>query len=518
MIRKTNKTKRNVTRRDFLKAGGGAAALGGVAAAGLTFGPNRAGATELPDKWDMETDVVVIGFGGTGAAAAIEAHDAGAKVLIVEKAPMAGGNTAISGGIVYAAGTTVQKAAGISDAPEGMYKYWMAANHDLLDPELLRLLSEKSADAVHWLMQQGVEMSPKNLYYSGLEQQYKAVTEPVKRGHCATGKGKGLMKGLVSAVTDRKIEILYRTSAERLIVDASGSVIGVKAKAADKTIHVKANRGVVLGSGGFARNPEMVKSYFPLQVSAVPVVAPGLTGDGIRMASKIGSPIVDTGTVELPPSLAALEVVPGKKALMFSSAYFLYKYPAIFVNEKGKRFCDESAYYQITSPKILKEKSAYVIFDDRVRKEGGGGIGFGLSADLSTEIKNGWLKEAPTVGELAKAMELDPASVEEEVLRFNTHMKEGKDPDFGRSKAMGTIEAAPFYGGKLTVAVVETFGGVRVNTEAQVLDVYNEPVPKLYAGGAVAATMRAYAGSGAFLATCFVLGRIAGKNAAAEKA
>lgn len=511
-------TKQHLTRRDFLKTTGGAAAFGGAAVAGLPFGVKRVGAAEIPTKWDKEADVVVIGFGGTGAAAAIEAHDAGAKVLILEKAPMPGGNTVISGGIVYAADSAIQKAAGIKDTPEGMYKYWMATNQELLDPDLLRLLSEKSADSIDWLMRQGVEITPETLYYSGLEEQYSAVTEPVKRGHCAKGRGRGLMMALVGAINKRKIEVLFRTPAERLILDSSGGVVGVKAKGTGGVIHIKANRGVVLGSGGFARNKEIVKSYFPLLVTAVPVVAPGLTGDGIMMAGKIGSPIVDTGTVELPPSLPALEIDPGKKAIMFSSAYFLYKYPAVFVNEKGKRFFNETAYYQVVSPQILKQEAAFVIFDERVRKEGGGGIGFGFSADLSTEIKNGWLKQAPTIGELAKAMGLDPTAVELTVLGFNRNIKEGKDPDFGRTKAMGTIAEPPFCGGKLTVAVVETFGGVRINTKAEVLDVYNEPIPRLYAGGAVAATMRAYAGSGAFLTTCFVLGRIAGKNAASGKA
>jgi succinate dehydrogenase/fumarate reductase flavoprotein subunit len=292
----------------------------------------------------------------------------------------------------------------------------------------------------------------------------------------------------------------------------TGRVVGVKAKGPSGAVHVKATRGVVLASGGFARNKQMMKSYFPLQADAVPVVAPGLTGDGILMAAKVGAPIVDTGTVELPPSLPALEVVRGERALMFSSAYFLYKHPCVFVNDTGKRFCNETAYYQVLSPQILKEKAAFVIFDERVRKEGGGGIGFGFSKDLSTEVQNGWLKQAPTVGELARALGLEPAVVEQTVLQFNTIAKEGKDPAFGRSKAIGTIESAPFYGGKLTVTVVESFGGVRINTKTEVLDAYNTPIPGLYAGGAVAATMRAYAGSGAFLNTCFVLGRIAGKN------
>lgn len=503
----------DMTKRRFLKGAGlaGAALLAGS-------GLKMVEAAPVPKKWDKEVDVVVIGFGGTGAAAAIEAHDAGARVLILEKMPIAGGSTALSGGIVYAAGTAVQRAAGITDSPDGMYKFWMADHKDLLDPELLRLVSERSSDAVDWLAKLGARFPTDLLYFSGVEQEYGGVTPPVKRGHCVNGKGKGLMDVLSKAITGRKIEVLYDTAAERLIADTNGDIIGVRASRRKKGLTIRAKRGVVLASGGFARNKEMVKSYFPAQMTAVPVVAPGLRGDGILMAAKIGSPIVDTGSVELPPSLPAFEVTRGEKAIMLSSAYFLYKFPSIFVNQAGKRFCNETAYYQMVSPLILQQKSSFVVFDDRVKREAGAGMGYGLSKDLAEEIKSGILKQTATVAELAAAIGVPAAGFEETVSSFNGNMKKGTDPDFGRSKGIGTIETPPFYAAKLTVAVVETFGGVRINTNAQVLDAFNEPVRRLYAGGATTAILRAYPGSGAFLVNCFVFGRIAGKNAAGEKA
>ena len=503
---------KELTRRSFMKG-----ATVGAGAMALTAGNMTDAIAATPrQKWDKEADVIVIGFGGTGAAAAIVAHDAGAKVLVIEKTLIAGGNTSLSGGIVYAAASTLQKAAGITDSPEGMYKYWMANNDDLLDPELLRVTSEDSADVVRWLMSLGVEFTPEP-YFSGLEEQYASVTPPIKRGHLVKGRGGALMKVLVRAVADRKIEVMYETPAERLIVNPAGEVIGVMAKGKRGKIYLKANRAVVLASGGFARNKNLVKSYFPTQIRAVPVVALGLTGDGLLMAEKIGSPIVNTGTVELPPSLPALEITPEEKALMFSSAYFLYKYPIIFVNQSGKRFCDESGYYQALSPLVLKQKAAFVIFDDKVKKAAGGSIGYGFSQDLKDEIEKGYLKTAPTIAELAKIIGVDPGELAETVARFNGYSKTGADTEYGRKKALGVIETPPFYAGKITAAVVESFGGVWFNTRAQVLDSYGEPIPRLYAGGAVTACLRAYPGSGAFLINCFVFGRIAGKNAAGEK-
>lgn len=500
-----------ISRRQFV----GALGLAGTAL--LIGGGTNIAKAALPKKWEKQTDVIVMGLGATGAAAAIEAHDNGAKVIILEKMPMAGGSTALSGGIIYAANTSVQKSAGISDSVDGMYKFWMTYNNNLLNPEMVKTLCNESAEIIEWLKKLGVEFPPNLLYFSGVEEEYDSVTPAVKRGHCAKDRGRGLMSILMKAIGARKIEILYETAGERLIVDANGEVIGVQAKRKGKVVNVKATKGVVIASGGFTRNNEMVTSYFPLQRTAVPVTALGLTGDGILMAEKIGSPIVDTGTVELPPSLPALEITQGKKAIMFSSGYFLYKHPCIFVNEAGKRFCNETAYYQLVSPLLLRQKSAFIIFDDKTKKTVGAAMGYGFSEDLRSEIADGHLKQASTVGELARLLGIDATNLEKTVSDFNTNADSGKDPEFGRKKAMGAITTAPFYGGRLTVSVVESFGGLKINTKSQVLDAFNEPIPRLYAGGAVTACLRAYPASGAFLANCFVFGRIAGKNAAGEK-
>lgn len=505
--------KQGISRRGFMRS-----AVIGAGALTLTgFGAKSASAAILPKKWDKEADVVIIGCGGSGAAAAIEAHDAGAKVLILEKTPIPGGCTSISGGIVYAAGTSVQKKAGIEDSPEGMYKYWMAYHRDLLDPAVLKVISDKTIDLIEWLQAQGVEFPPDLLYYSGVEEKYAAVTKPIKRGHCAKGRGKGLMDGLMKSVASRKIDILYNTPAERLYVNDKGEVVGIQAKAKKAVLNIKVKKAVILASGGFARNKAMVKSYFPDQLTAVPFTSIGTTGDGILMAEKIGAPIVDTGTTELPPSLPALEIVPAEKAVMFSSAYFLYKYPYIWVDDQGKRFCDESAYYQITAPLISRQKRAYIVFDDKVKTQVGAAMGFGFSKNLEREIADGILKKGATLEELGKALNVDPATLKASVERFNANAKAGSDPDFKRAKGLGAIEAGPFYGGKLTVAVVESLGGLRIDTEGRIMDAFDAPVPRLYGAGAVTATLRGYPGSGASITRGLVMGRITGRNAAKEK-
>ena len=508
-----NSGDKGISRRGFIRGaalGAGALTLSGIAAA-------TAMASPLPKKWDKTADVIIVGCGGSGAAAAIEAHDAGAKVLILEKTPIPGGCTSISGGIVYAAGTSIQKKAGIEDSPEGMFKYWMAYHRDLLDPKVLKVISDQTPDLVEWLQRQGVEFPPELLYYSGVEEKYGAATKPVKRGHCAKGRGKGLMDALMKSLTDRKIEVLYNTPAERLYLNEKGEIEGVQARAKKAVLNIRARKAVILASGGFARNKAMVKSYFPDQLSAVPFTAIGTTGDGILMAEKIGAPIVDTGTTELPPALPALEIVPAEKAVMFSSAYFLYKYPYIWVDEEGKRFCDESAYYQITAPLISRQKRAYIVFDDKVKTQVGAGMGFGFSKDLQKEIADGVLKTAATLEELGKALNVNPAALKSSVERFNADAKAGSDPDFKRAKGLGPIDAGPFYGGKLTVAVVESLGGLKIDTDGRILDPYDAPILRLYGAGAVTATLRGYPGSGASITRGLVMGRITGKKAAAEK-
>ena len=505
------KEDKGLSRRNFIKGaaiGTGATLLGSASNVFAT-------SNTIPPKWDLTTDVLVIGFGGAGASAAIEAHDAGAKVLVLEKMPMGGGSTTLSGGIIYAAGTSVQKKAGINDSAEGMYKYWMAVNNDLLDPEITRNLAQKSAETIDWFTSMGVEFLPEKLYVSGLEAQYENITPAVKRGHQATGKGGALMKALVDTVKKKNIEVRYNVAAERLITNADGSVIGVTASdGKGKKINIKGSRAVVIASGGIGRNRDLMHKYFPSHLKAVPVSGLGSTGDGIMMAQKIGAPML-TGALDPPDALPGIEIEKGKRVNMLSYATCLYKYPTIFVNEKAHRFVDETAYYQITNPIILRQKEAYMVFDKRAWSAGAD-IGYGFSKDLQKELESGAIKTAKTIPELAKLVGLNPEELAKTVQAFNGFAVAGSDKEFYRKKALQPLNEAPYYIAKLGVALVLCLAGLSTNIKKQVLDPYGKPIPRLYAAGEAVWVFATYVASGCLLVHCFVDGRIAGKNAAAE--
>ncbi|MDQ5988382.1 MAG: Urocanate reductase [Syntrophus sp. SKADARSKE-3] len=508
------KSGKELTRRTFMK---GAAVGAGATVLLGSMGNAMAAATPVPRKWDVTTDVLIIGFGGSGACAAIEAHDAGAKVLMLEKMPMGGGSTSLSGGIVYAAGTSVQKNGGITDTAEGMYKYWMAVNDNLVDPDITRYLAEDSAATLDWLINLGVEFKPEKIYVSGLESQYASITPVAKRGHQATGKGGGIMIALQNAVKKRKIDVRYRWAAERLIVNPAGEVLGVLAKDPNgKKVTVKAKRGVVIASGGIGRNKDLIKKYYPAYLKAAPVAGLGSTGDGILMAQKIGAPML-TGATDPPDALPGIEIEKGKVVRMLSYATLFYKYPTIFVNEKAKRFIDETAYYQICNPVLIRQKEAYVIFDKRAF-DAGETIGYGLSKGLKNELETGAIKTAQTIPALAKQVGLNPDELAKTVEMHNKNAAAGLDAEFDKKKALAPLDRPPYYIAKAGVSLVLCLAGLAVNKNTQVLDAFGEVIPRLYSVGEANWTFPVYVASGCMLSHCFVYGRVAGRNVAKEKA
>jgi fumarate reductase flavoprotein subunit len=473
--------------------------------------------------WDKEADVVVIGYGGAGAAAAIKAHDAGARVVILEKTSAPGGNTRMSGGIVYAADTAVQKAKGIEDPVEEAVKYMMAAAEGLADEDRTRFNAKESSKVIDWLTGLGAKFSPELLYCSGFEEypDYTGVTPAKPRGHIVQElTGEGLMGPLEKAVAERGIEVILDNPVLELVADpAAGEVRGVKTE----KLNIRARKAVVIATGGFSRNEEMVKNYLTSYVGSFPGSAMGIRGDGIRMAHALGADLRNMGLLEPllggvpfgPPSFDefVVQAVPAITVVGYA--------PCVLVNKQGVRFIDEYAHYTILGMKLaleLEGRVAYCIFDESVKRMGGSHILLpALSEDLSEEIRQGIIKTAPSPRELAVKIGVDPDILEDTIYSYNENAENNEDPQFGRTKFLTPLNTPPYYAMEYKPSYFLTAGGIKVNLKSQVLDVMGRVIPRLYAAGE---TVGGYIGrhyaSGYCLLNAFVTGCTAGESAAAE--
>jgi fumarate reductase flavoprotein subunit len=516
----------------------GALAAGGGLALNMAAPGTAEAAATVPDKWDMEADVVIAGFGGAGACAALEAAKQGASVLLLDKAQVPGGSTRLSGGIVYAAGTKLQKQTGIDDTPEAMFKYVMACGQGRAVPELVRVAAERSADNVTWLEGLGAVFPAELLAMSGMEAEpeYAAVTPPTKRGHRVKGTGAALFEVLSNAVKAQKnIKVLQATTVTRPItrpatVNSRCEVLGVKALRGRREISIRAHRAVVLSTGGIIPGAESLawlKDYSPDIALCVPAAALSSTGDGYRIGVYCGAALKGLNTAGYLPSV----LFPGDS--MAGIVYVnIWGLPNIYVTGEGNRFCDESSYYVLVSEQMIAKKAttAYCIFDaetvkrsfDLVPKgiEITRTIALGLdTANLDKEVQAGRLWKGNSVAELARNMGIDAARLEQTVSAYNANAEQGKDPAFNRKKGLSSLKTTPYYGLKINVGVVCHDGGLNINPKAQVLDTYNDVIPRLYAAGrdSVGIFGGRYIGSGGALCDFLTFGRIAGMNAALEK-
>jgi fumarate reductase flavoprotein subunit len=531
----SEKMPKRLTRRGFIKAAG--VGSGALAFAGLGAKSVQA-AVPIPDKWDMEADVVIAGFGGAGACAAIEAARQGASVLLLDKAQVPGGSTRLSGGIVYAAGTKLQKQAGIDDTPEAMFKYVMACGQGRAVPELVRVAAERSAGNVAWLEGLGAVFPAELLAMSGMEgePEYAAVTPPTKRGHRVKGTGSALFEVLNNAVkAEKNIKVVMATTVTRPITrpaTANGrcEILGLKALRGRREISIRANRAVVLSTGGIMSGTESLpwlKDYSPDVALCVPAGALSSTGDGYRVGIYCGAALKGLNTAGYLPSV----LFPGDR--MAGIVYVnIWGLPNIYVTSEGNRFCDESAYYVLVSEQMIAKKAttAYCIFDTETVKKASALVPKGIEitrtialgldvANLEQEVQAGRLWKGNSIAELARNMGIDASRLEQTISAYNANAAQGKDPAFNRKKALSELKTAPYYGLKINVGFVCHDGGLSINPKAQVLDTYNEVIPRLYAAGrdSIGIFGGRYIGSGGALCDFLTFGRLAGMNAALEK-
>ncbi len=482
----------------------------------------------MVSKWDREVDVVVAGYGGAGAVAAIEAHDNGAEVLVLESTVKGGGNTAVSFG-GFLCPTQVQDAITYIT---GLYDLSLSEKDD----SLIRVFAEESVQNIDWIkgLKEGVEVHA----YGGAGYPQIPGAESMKK-YIVHGKGKGAnffarnLFGLLSyAVEDkRKIPVLIRTPAKRLVTNNEGAVIGVTAEKDGEPLAVCARRGVILTSGGYEFDTRLLQN----SVKGSPIYSighPGNRGDGIRMAQKAGADLWHMNGVSC---LLGIKVPDFEAALGIS-----FNHPAyIFVDRHGNRFVNAGGieshagllavdFYDAQSleyPRI----PCYALFDEALRIKGpvskaaalgAAGVNYTWSKDNSAEIEKGWIIKEGSFQELAEKLNMKPAALEQTVAQWNQDVRNGKDTLYGRDVTAGTgfgiIETPPFYALEMYPCLINTQGGPRRNLNAQVLDPFGQPIPRLYSAGELGSMWGLiYQGAGN-IAECIVFGRIAGRNAAAE--
>lgn len=438
-------------------------------------------------------DVVVIGAGAAGLAAAIEAAENGASVAVLEKLPMAGGSTLLSAGIIYATGANIHKDAGVEDSVDDLVAYWSERAEGNADEAMLRLVAEKSGETINWLVDEmGVQfIGPMPM-----------GTSFVPRAVMATEGGHGIISPMKSYAEDKKVEFFMETTAKELITNKNGDVVGVKALDKDKKEITFNAKAVILATGGFDRNDDLMNRYAKEAVGGIPFVATGNTGDGLLMAEKVDAAVVGNGSV------IGFKAVEGEANIESEVSSLMWS-PYLLVNKEGQRFINESTDYPIVHKALLEitDQKSFLIFDATT-----------YNPLLDKAVEKGSAYVADTLEELAGLAGIDQSAFVTTVNEYNQMIESGVDTQFGKDLTQQTkIETGKFYAVKIVPGSIGTMTGLKTNATGQVLNNSNNVIPNLYAAGEVANGSffyKVYPASGTSIQVCITMGRIAGEEAA----
>jgi len=469
-------------------------------------------------EWHHETDVAIVGFGGAGACAAIEACDAGAEVTIFEVASAAGGSTALSSAEVYmggSGGTRVQRACGYQDSTEDMFNYLMAAQGDLADEAKIRLYCDRSVEHFDWLVSMGAKYKDSEykeraimaltddcLLYTGNEKSwpFRDVARPCPRGHNLEVEGDNggpmLMGILEGQVAKRDVRVEFDARALTLISDDEGAVHGLVVRIDGVERNVRARKGVLLAAGGFVMNREMLEKYAPLlTLGNIPVGNPGDMGSGILMGQGAGG--------------ALLHMSEGFLTLPFYPPSSLTY--GIFVNAQGQRFVNEDVYHARVAHHAVRQlgRGVYLIVnhDD-----------YHHPPFLNASVAG----TGETLAELAEEVGLPVGNLEHTVAYYNEHAARGEDPLFHKSPEWLKPIESPYAAldctpGSGVIYPYFTLGGLDTLPTGEVLTMDGRTIPGLYAAGRTACgvprTAAGYA-SGLSVGDATFFGRVAGRQMA----
>ena len=489
-----------------------------------------------------EADVVIVGAGGAGMTAAMTASDAGKSVIILESQAMVGGNSVRSTGGMNAAKTVYQdenefgEGAGVEkmlksaadnyadnefitslaatvaqqwadyqanpvgyfDSVELMELDTMVGGKGINNPELVKTLVEGTAPAIDWLDENG--MSLHNVAAFG-GASVKRIHRPVNEEGKVVSVGAYLVPLMEKACQDRGVEFILNTTADTILTDANGQAVGVSGTDKDgNTVTVNA-KAVVLATGGFGANLDMVASYKPELKGFMTTNAPGIQGQGIAMATDIGAATVDMDQIQIHPTVEANTAALITEGLRGDGA--------ILVNANGERFTDEvSTRDKVSAAEIAQPGSFSWLVVDQAMAD--------ASNVIQGYITKGYTKQGATYEELAKEIEVDPATFAATMEKWNGCVEAKTDADFGRTSFANPLNTAPYYAIKVSAGVHHTMGGVVINSSTEVLKEDGSVIPGLFAAGEVTGGVHgANRLGGTAVADFVVFGRIAGASAAA---
>lgn len=480
----------------------------------------------LPTEWDVEADVVVVGFGAAGMAASVMAHELGAKVVLLEKAPEGkeGGNTRVAG----------QGYLNTSSVDGGIAYLTALCGHWKVPEAMVRVWAEEMTRNNDWLRSLGGDPQEHQHPPAGIEFPDLPGADCVHKFHDGPTYGYSLTwKRFERLVKERPIRILYETPARQLIQnDTTKEILGLWAQQGDRRIAIKARKAVVLTCGGFENNQEMIRNYLPGVPYCYTSGSPFNEGDGITMALSVGADLWHMNNYAGPSMALKVPEVPTSFSMQATHYSKEIAGGAIVVGPDGRRFCDEK--FKTRHGKVPVNGRwlplptpcpMYMIFDhthfsagplyDKTPSHGWTQIveKYEWSADNSAELAKGWIKRGDSLAALAAVIGVDAATLEDTVGRWNHACAARNDVEFGRRLMLNPIANGPFYAVELSPSMLNTQGGPRRNEHAQIVRPDGTPIPRLYSAGELGSIYsNLYQGTGN-LGECLAFGRIAGRNA-----
>jgi len=434
----------------------------------------------------LKADIVCIGAGGTGLAAAVAAAEKGAKVIVLEKLGSPGGNTARAQGF-FAAESSTQKRLKIDAPKDAIFKMAMEYAHWKINPLIIRDFINKSDDTLLWLEQKGLEINEVWPLFPG---QIMATM------HYPVGGGKGLIQTLIKSGETLGVQLLFHTVPVKILTFPNGEISGVLAKGRDNEINISA-RAVIIGTGGFGGNKEWLKKYCRTYTEGS--FSPGLPhmGDGIRLATEMGAATEGLGTLQwLGPVYEGIAHGPG-----------IWKEPEmIWINKNGERYTNEGTglnHFESVNA-ILRQpgKISFSVFDEAIKQKNIEKINKGLikfrglsthsqragpadfAEELQKEAGTGRVKISDSWEEIARWMGAEPTVLKSTIEKYNSDCESIYDRAFLKDpKYLIPIRTPPYYAMRCRPIFLTTIGGIKINHHMEVLDKNNKPIPGLYAGG-----------------------------------